>query len=196
MKQLRIAVLACCLVVACKQRQAPESTESTLAANQGAAPFAMVIAGFDGPRDHGEINRGMIDGALRCLANPALTCHLVLPAGDLSYRQLSKDCGKHPRCSTRFYKDEAGLGEVLKFFNGRVRVGLLIGHYTGSGIWDFPGLTPEALDGLAEYPLVLRICNSTEFAADQPGLIPVGTGLLSEDDTNYVTIIQTVLSGP
>lgn len=153
----------------------------------------MLVVGLDGPKDHGEVNRGVEDGAVRCIANENLICHIAVKAGDLSYKHLSQQCAAHPRCSMTFFRTEDEIIALLRSMRGRVKVGLLIGHHTGQGIWDYPALTPESLDAAAAFPLVLRICNSDAFAAGQPGLVPVGTGLLSETDSNYVTVVQALL---
>jgi hypothetical protein len=184
-------ILALIAVAACKTTQADDANQTSLSALTPGT--GMLVLGFDGPKDKGEVNRGVEDGALRCIGNPNLVCHIAVKAGDLSYKELSQQCAAHPRCNMTFFRSDDEVLALLSSFKGRVKVGLLIGHHTGQGIWDYPTLTAVALDEAAAYPLVLRICNSEAFASDQPGLVPVGGGLLSETDLTYVAAVQSLL---
>lgn len=177
----------------CKQRQDAQS--ETLAANnfQG-----IILVALDGPRDKGEINRAVAADLERCLANPLLTCRVFFPAGDRSYVGLFQACKQTFRCQPFFFRDARDLLAKLEGFSRpmyNIKVGLLIGHHTGNGIWDHPELTPNALDRSAGFPLVMRMCSSAEFAAGQDGLVPVGDGLLAESDLTHVEIIRRLLQG-
>lgn len=189
---IRYLLLLGVFAFGCKHRQDISQGASTVL-DMTSPGAAMLIVGLDGPRDHGEINRGMLDGAARCIGNPNLECHLAIPRGDRTYRMLIANCTGHPRCKMHFFADDQDVLTLLSRLNGVVRVGLLIGHYTNRTIWDHEDLGADALDTAAAYPLVMRMCNSDQIAAGSDGLIPVGTGLLSEDDASYVDVIRRIL---
>jgi len=158
----------------------------------------MVIVALGGPSDKGEVARATFADLQRCLANPWLRCFTLLPARDSRYGQTVKICKQHSRCAYKFVSTDQEILQFLTTFSYagyNTGAGLLIGHHTGNGIWDHPDLTPNALNNAANFPLILRICNSKEFAQGTDILVPVGDGLLPEQDTTHVDIIRRILSG-
>lgn len=189
------------------------------------AAESVVIVALDGPRDHGEIDRALLQDLDVCLASgvrdgrqgPVRHCHALIPsvaegASD-DYATVEAHCrAPGSGCTVgRFESDEALL-EQLRSPALHGRVGLVIGHHTlddRGRIWDHPGLTAKELNAAAGFPLVLRMCfgeqfETSEFGDDDaarararrdPGLVSVGNTLLAFADRTYVETIREVWFG-